>query len=232
MTPRSVTPRLRQEVLAICGCDTNARRALATRQCQGNFRSRGAGFPDAAKQIREIRHRLASDFENNIPESYPGPVRRTALRELRRRRDCPAWAWCTCRATVVGCAPARPSFFMSSRIGSSRSMGTNMLASMVSAAHGLLHQERANSEQTSVLPDERRAAPLRMRWRCEQRVFQQVLPVARELAPGDDFRIERVLDTAVSDDDHAVAHRSGRSGTPLDGCDIRDDRAAGRVQSR
>jgi len=193
VTPRLVTPRLGQEVVAIRGGDTNARRALATRQCQGNFRSRGAGFPDAAEQIREIRHGLSGNFQNNISEPYPGLVRRAALRELADDETaCMGVVYIPSQGSWAARRTSQLFHVLEDgleQVDRHEHVGIDGLRS-----HGFLNQERANSEQTSILPDERRAAPLRMRWRCEQCVFQQVLPVARKLASGDDFCIERVLD--------------------------------------
>src|SRR5581483_4918351 len=56
-----------------------------------------------------------------------------------------------------------------------------------------------------------------MRGRGEQGVVQQVFPIAGEFAPGNHLRIERMLDTPMTNDDHAVAHRRGRGGAALDG---------------
>src|SRR3981189_1972522 len=81
----------------------------------------------------------------------------------------------------------------------------------------LLHQQRAEREEIAARADERRAAPLRMRRRGEDRLVEHVLPVARELALGEDGGLERVLAAALARDDHVLAQAAGRGAAARDG---------------
>src|SRR5207244_12293233 len=55
-----------------------------------------------------------------------------------------------------------------------------------------LFRSRADAEQLAVGADQRRAAPLRMRPRREERLVEHVFPVAGELALGEHRGLQRV----------------------------------------
>ena len=90
-----------------------------------------------------------------------------------------------------------------------------------------VHEERADAEQPAVAPDERGAAPVRMRRGGEQGFVQHVFPVAGELALRDDAPGDGRAGAGVPGDDHRVAHVAfgarpeldGRSGERLEGLD-------------
>ena len=69
----------------------------------------------------------------------------------------------------------------------------------------LLDQERADAGKLAVGADQRRAAPLRMRGRGEDRLVEHVFPVAGELALGEHRRLERMRAAAVPGDHHVLA---------------------------
>src|SRR5437879_181768 len=52
--------------------------------------------------------------------------------------------------------------------------------------------------------------------RREQRVIEEVFPIAGEFAPGDDLRIQSVLEAAMANDDHTVTNRRRRCRPALD----------------
>ena len=70
----------------------------------------------------------------------------------------------------------------------------------------LLQQQRADAKQFSVAADQRGAAPLRMRGRGEDGLVEDVFPVARELALGEHRCLERVLASALPDQENLVAN--------------------------
>ncbi len=69
------------------------------------------------------------------------------------------------------------------------------------------HEEGAHADELAVLVDERGAAVVEARRRSEDRSVDQVLPVARELALGDDGRDRDRLLRAAGDDHEAVELR-------------------------
>ncbi len=58
--------------------------------------------------------------------------------------------------------------------------------------------------------DQRGAAPIRMRRRCEDRFVEHVFPIAGEFLLGGDTRRDRMLLPAGAGDDDALTHRGGR----------------------
>src|SRR5215831_11804572 len=73
--------------------------------------------------------------------------------------------------------------------------------------------ERANAEQIAGRTDQRRAAPVGMRRRREDRLVEDVFPVAGELVAIGDARRHRALATAGAADHHMLADRDGAGGT-------------------
>ena len=75
------------------------------------------------------------------------------------------------------------------------------------------HEERAHADQLAVLVDERGAAVVEPRRRGEDRVLDEVFPVAGELAPGNDGRDRDGLLLAAGHDHQAIElrHRRRRS---------------------
>ena len=100
-----------------------------------------------------------------------------------------------------GARDGRPVVDISSRIGSSRSIGTNMFASIFSGLL-FLHQQRANAEEPARIVDQRRAGPVRMRGCGEQRLIEHILPIACEFALGDDPGVECVTHATMADRNH------------------------------
>ena len=98
--------------------------------------------------------------------------------------------------------------------------------------HRLLDEQRADTQQQTVLADQRGAAPLRMRRGSEQRFLEQVFPVAGEFAPRDQSRFERMARAAVADDDHAVADRQRRGRAAFERRRVAAFRAAAPGRSR
>jgi len=73
------------------------------------------------------------------------------------------------------------------------------------AVHLLLHQQRPDADQVALRVEQRRAAPLRMGRRGEQRLVEHVLPVAGKFLLCDDPRPEGVGAAAVSDHEGRIA---------------------------
>ncbi len=86
-----------------------------------------------AEEVGEARDALACDGDDEIAGAHAGALRRAAAREAvddeASLRDRP----CTCRATAAAAPRRDRCAARSSRIGSSRSTGTNMLPSTVSS---------------------------------------------------------------------------------------------------
>ena len=73
----------------------------------------------------------------------------------------------------------------------------------------LLQLQRADADEIAGRPDQRRAAPVRMRRRGEDRLVEHVFPVAGEFLLGDDARGDRALPPAGAADHDALADRRG-----------------------
>ena len=135
------------------------------------------------------------------------PGHRSQAPGSRRHRASPP---CTGRATAAAadrrCATGCS---MSSRIGSMSSLGTNMLPFDRLVAVGFLHEQRADADQPAVRGRAARTAPLRMRRRGEERLVEQVFPVAGELRGARTRAPSAIMRApAVADDD--TRRRRGR----------------------
>ena len=93
---------------------------------------------------------------------------------------------------------------MSSRIGSMSSLGTNMLPLTVSSPSASCTNSEPMPMSRPLRVEQRRAAPFRMRRRGEQRLVEQVFPVAGEFAAREHTRLQRMAAAAVADDEHVV----------------------------
>jgi hypothetical protein len=100
----------------------------------------------------------------------------------------------------------RPNLSKSSRIGSEQIDGYEHVALHRASADRLLYEQRTDAEQAPLAADQRRAAPLRMRGRGEQRLVEQILPVTGELALGKETCFERMRTPAMADDNHLGPH--------------------------
>ena len=69
----------------------------------------------------------------------------------------------------------------------------------------VLDEEGADPPQRPVAPDDRRPAPVRVGGRGEDRLLQEILPVAREFPLEDDLRRHRLRDAPVSGEHHVVS---------------------------
>ena len=72
---------------------------------------------------------------------------------------------------------------------------------------GLFELQRADAQQVAAGADERRAAPVRMGGRGEDRLVQHVFPITRELLARDDARRNRALPPARARHHDALADR-------------------------
>ena len=73
------------------------------------------------------------------------------------------------------------------------------------AIYVLLYQQRAGADEVALCIDESRPAPLRVRRRGEERLIEQVFPVAGKLALRNQPGLERVVAAAVSDHECRIA---------------------------
>ena len=182
-----------QELVAVARFQSRARRAFAQHP-EPQFGSGRALPPYAAEQVGQP-FGLAADLDNDVARQHAGcsagpSVRRRPTTSRRRLRRC------TCRATAAA-ARQRPRDSRSARIGSSRSIGTNMLPCTALCRASCTRSEPRASRWPSDA-DQRRAAPLRVGRRREDRLVEHVFPVAGELALGEDLRLERVRAAAVA----------------------------------
>src|ERR1700692_2134027 len=73
----------------------------------------------------------------------------------------------------------------------------------------MLQLQRANADEIALWVDQRRAAPIRMRRRGEDRLVEHVFPIAGEFLLGDDTGGDRALPAAGAGDHDALADRGG-----------------------
>ena len=95
----------------------------------------------------------------------------------------------------------------------------------------LLQQQRADADEPALVVEQRRAAPLRMRRRGEQRRVEQIFPESGEFPLGEDRGLQRVRAPAVADDVHVVVLRHRRRGPALDRR-ARRSRPSGRTRPK
>ena len=157
------------------------------------------------------------------------PVRRPARsRRSVARRDpspppCPRARWRRGRARDAAAVSTRPRVRRSSRIGFRRSIGTIMLRCPAEPRwRGALQLQRADAEKIAGGPDQRRAAPEGMGRGREDRLVEDVFPIAREFLLGHDARRDRALATAEACRDHLIADadaarvcRAARAGSSI-----------------
>ena len=197
--PELVQVGLLQEVVAVGG---GARRRRPRRLAQDLERHVGAGrteAPDAAPEVGEARGLLAGrPRARRRRPCTPALLGRAAGRESRRRRGAGRPRWRTCRATAAARAFGRPSFSMSSRIGSRRSIGTIMLPWSVPAS-------TFSCTRSEPMPSSLPSAPISAApphcgcaGRGEDRLVEHVFPVAGELALREHRGLERVRAAAVA----------------------------------
>src|SRR5205085_1861355 len=72
---------------------------------------------------------------------------------------------------------------------------------------GAFKLQRADAEQIAGRTDQRRAAPVRMRRRREDRLVEHVFPISGELLLADHARSDRALAPARAADDHTLLER-------------------------
>ena len=82
-------------------------------------------------------------------------------------------------------------------------------------AEALLQQQRAYADEPAVLVEKRRAAPLGVRRRGEQRRVEQVFPESGEFPLGENRGLQRVRAPAVAKDVHVIVGCQRRRGSAL-----------------
>ena len=188
-----------------CTCELLDVHAL--QHAQRNVGAGGAAAPHLAVELGLRAHAVAADAEDDVADLDARPDRP----DLPATRARPSSRPCTSSAETPShgrAGPARrPVWTRSARIGFSTSIGTNMLPG--SAASPAADASRTISEPTPTsLPsrlDQRRAAPVQRRRRREDRLVEQVFPVAGERPLRHDVRERHVVGAGVIDDHHRIA---------------------------
>src|SRR5579872_5317099 len=93
---------------------------------------------------------------------------------------------------------------------------------VLTALRHLLDEQRADAEQFAVASNQASAAPKRMRRSGENRLIEQIFPIAGELLFADNMRLDRLSPAAACDDDGSPGFtsltrpnsRAGRSRLP------------------
>ena len=78
------------------------------------------------------------------------------------------------------------------------------VAGAVAMPARILEDQRADADQPAGPVDQRRAAPLRVRGRGEDRIVEQIFPAPRKRAPGGDLRPRHAAAPAVAHDDDRI----------------------------
>src|SRR5207248_4333026 len=165
-------------------------------ELQRHARAGVAAGPDAPEEIGEARRLAAGDFEHRVAYFYAGFLCWTAGREAgdheARARFGRIQAEPGPRQAV---RPAELDHVVEDR---REDVDRHDHVALDGAGVDLLlHEERADAEELAFSADQRRAAPLRMRGRGEERLIEHVFPVTGELALREHRRLERMRGAAV-----------------------------------
>ena len=216
-----------------CGRPSARARTPARRRAPASAESRcrpGPGARSRGRDRRGFATRSAPTATTRSPACTPARSAGPPLaRPLTTRRPSRSAVYMPSHGR--GGSAERPVRTRSSRIGSSRSTGTNMLPSTVSSpAFSCTSSEPMPMSRPSSSSS---AAPLHSG--CggvvNSAVVEQVFPVAGELALGEHRRLQRVRAPAVADDVDVVVLRHRRGGTALERPARRGGRAAARGRS-